>query len=73
MREFYRKYGITSLAVYIDPSSDLVAQLRTVGIPTTVLIDREGREIWRLTGPAEWDAPPSVAAIRKHVEAGGKP
>jgi hypothetical protein len=31
--------------------------LKAIGMPVTLLIDREGREIGRLTGPAEWDGP----------------
>jgi thiol-disulfide isomerase/thioredoxin len=68
VREFFREHGIESLALYIDASGDITGTLRAIGIPTTLLVDREGREIWRMTGPAEWDAPPSVAAIHKHVE-----
>jgi hypothetical protein len=34
------------------------------GVPTTLLIDREGREIGRLIGPAEWDAPDIVEFVR---------
>ncbi len=73
VREFYRKYGIKSLALYIDPSSGITSTLGAIGIPMTLLVDRDGREIWRLGGPAEWDAPQSVAAIRKHVQALARP
>jgi hypothetical protein len=30
-----------------------------------MLIDREGREIARLAGPAEWDSPEAIAIIRE--------
>ena len=30
--------------------------LRAAGLPATLLLDREGREIGRLLGPAEWDS-----------------
>ena len=33
----------------------LASTLRAAGLPATLLIDREGREIGRLLGPAEWD------------------
>jgi hypothetical protein len=29
--------------------------LRAAGLPATLLLDRQGREIGRLLGPAEWD------------------
>ncbi|MCA1971577.1 MAG: TlpA family protein disulfide reductase [Pseudomonadota bacterium] len=73
VREFYLKYGIKSLALYIDPATSITAALGTVGIPTTLLVDQARREVWRKVGPAEWDAPPSVAEIRKHLPAGVKP
>jgi hypothetical protein len=28
---------------------------RVIGLPTTILIDREGRDRGRIVGPAEWD------------------
>ncbi|NMG45427.1 redoxin family protein [Aromatoleum toluvorans] len=73
VREFYLKYGIRSLALYIDPTTSITSTLGTVGIPTTLLVDQAGREVWRKVGPAEWDAPASVAEIRKHLPAGAKP
>lgn len=61
---FYQELGLTALAVYVDDSGKAAQQLRAVGIPTTLLINREGQEVGRLVGPAEWDAPAAVAVIR---------
>src|SRR5207245_5064573 len=50
-------------------SSDLGQALRAlgaVGLPTTLLIDRGGREIGRIMGPAEWDTP-EIAEFLKSV------
>ena len=73
VREFYHQYGMKSLALYVDPSGEAASALGAIGIPTTLLVDRAGREIWRRVGPAEWDAPPSVEAIRKHLVERPKP
>lgn len=70
VREFYREYGIRKLALYIDPSAEVTSTLGAVGIPTTLLVDGDGRERWRRVGPAEWDAPEEVARIREHIQAG---
>ncbi|MBT0960302.1 TlpA family protein disulfide reductase [Denitromonas iodatirespirans] len=70
VRDFYREYGIGRLAIYIDPSTRVTDTLGAVGIPTTVLVDRDGRERWRRVGPAEWDAPEMVEQLREAVEAG---
>ena len=42
--------------------------LKVVGMPTTILIDPDGREIGRLAGPAEWDS----AEAKRLVEASVK-
>lgn len=73
VREFYQQYGIRALALYIDPSTEVTRSLGTVGIPTTLLVDGEGRELWRRVGPAEWDAPAEVAEIRKHLDGRTEP
>jgi hypothetical protein len=33
----------------------VLRQTRALGLPTTLLIDRSGQEIGRVTGPVEWD------------------
>src|SRR3546814_10840649 len=48
-------------------SGKAVRQLNAVGLPTTLLIDRECREIARHVGPAEWDAPRVVAFVRQDL------
>jgi hypothetical protein len=39
-----------------------------LGLPTTLLLDRDGNEIGRLLGPAEWDSSEMVSFIRGYVE-----
>ncbi len=57
IRKFFAEIGVQKLAIYRDSSAKAMRQLGVVGLPTTLLIDREGLEIGRLIGPAEWDAP----------------
>jgi len=67
VRKFYAETGIRNLAIYIDSSGKAPRELGTVGVPSTLLIDREGRELGRLAGAAEWDAPEMVAFIGRIV------
>ncbi len=66
-RKFWSDTGIKSLGLYTD-TSDAQHNLSVVGLPTTLLIDRTGREIGRLIGPAEWASPEAkvllLAAIK---------
>lgn len=64
VRRFYDEIGIRALDLYVDPTTEATGKLRTVGIPTTLLLDREGQERWRKTGPAEWDSPEIVESLR---------
>jgi len=69
VRKFFAEIGIQRLAMYLDSLAKATRQLGAVGLPTTLLIDREGREIARLIGPAEWDSP-EIAALISCVIAG---
>jgi len=55
-RKFLQEAGIGKLALYADPTARMAATLRAAGLPATLLIDRQGREVGRLLGPAEWDS-----------------
>mgnify|MGYP001811706271 CR=1 FL=1 len=59
-KAFFEENNIEHLALYNEKTSRISAKLSVIGMPTTVLIDPQGREVGRLAGPAEWD---STAAI----------
>jgi len=64
---FYREKGLRKLALWLDPRGAASRSLGVRGLPTTVIVDRAGREVARLEGPAEWDAAAMLAAIRRLV------
>lgn len=70
---FYRKTGVDHLALYLDPGSASMQALSLRGLPTTLLIDQEGRELGRVEGAVEWDSPEVVAFLRKHGGRGSGP
>jgi thiol-disulfide isomerase/thioredoxin len=63
VRKFFAEVGIQELATYLDSSGKAMRELGVVGLPTTLIIDREGHEIGRLIGPAEWDAPDMIEFV----------
>lgn len=67
VKEFYLKYQLNNLGIYLDSSGELSSSLNVVGVPTTLLIDPEGREIGRMVGSAEWDSNETVRQIRSHM------
>ena len=68
VRKFYADVGIRNLAIYVDRSGKATRDLGTVGVPATLLIDRDGRELGRLVGPAEWDEPDIVRFLKRFIE-----
>src|SRR5262245_17966634 len=61
--KFLNEVGASALKLYADPSTDALTKLQAVGLPASILIDREGREIGRLLGPAEWNSSDAKALI----------
>ena len=68
VKEFYEELGLQNLAMYVDESGAAQRALNVLGLPTTLLLDRDGNEIGRLLGPAQWDSPEMVSFIRGYVE-----
>ena len=66
-QKFLNEIGVTALKLYSDTTTRSGSALRAVGMPTTILIDAEGREIGRLPGPYEWDAPEAKALIKAEL------
>jgi thiol-disulfide isomerase/thioredoxin len=64
---FLAETGATHLQLYTDPSGKLFSTLKAVGMPTTLIIDRNGKEIARLIGPADWASPEAVAVIEAAI------
>jgi hypothetical protein len=71
-RKFLADTGVERLALYVDPTARMSAELKVVGLPATLLVDAQGREVGRLLGPAEWDSDEAKRLIRAVVERGGQ-
>jgi len=62
---FYRALGLSAVGIYLDPTSAATATLGIEGVPTTLLIGVDGREVGRVAGATEWDSPAMIATIRR--------
>jgi thiol-disulfide isomerase/thioredoxin len=60
---FLGQIGAAKLAPYLDTSMKSGRAWGTIGLPTSILIDRQGREIGRLIGAAEWDRAEALRLI----------
>jgi thiol-disulfide isomerase/thioredoxin len=69
VRRFHEELGLQNLGIYVDSSGAASRALAAPGVPTTLLIDRNGREVARKMGATEWDGLEMVALIRRQIEA----
>ncbi len=67
---FIAKHKLGQLPVFHDPKSRSLLALKILGLPTSVLFDREGRELGRLVGIAEWDSDEAEALIEYYLGRG---
>ena len=54
INRFYASYGIRHLPIFIDQLGNAYSAVNAVGLPTTVVIDKSGRERMRVAGVIDW-------------------
>jgi thiol-disulfide isomerase/thioredoxin len=64
---FFRQHAIGGLPVLLDPHGAAARAFGVEGIPTSIIIDKAGRQQARLEGSADWSSPAAAAAVRKLV------
>ena len=69
IRAFLMQLGL-KLPVLLDVEQDVSRFFMVRGLPTTILIGKDGREVGRAIGPRDWDSPEAVALIRTLAGAG---
>lgn len=67
VKSFFDEIDVRALAIYVDATAEAGTKLGILGVPTTLLLDRTGREIGRVTGPAEWDSPEVIEMIQRFL------
>ena len=65
---FYDSLGLKSLQIFLDEEGSAMRDLRIIGLPTTLLVDEQGREIARKIGPAAWDSADVIAFLRERID-----
>jgi len=69
---FFEEIGVENLPKYLDPRSALARDMAILGLPITLIIDPQGREIARMRGDAEWNGESAYAVLRALLpEVGG--
>lgn len=69
VKPFFDELDLRALHGYVDPSTEALGRLDGIGIPLTLFVDRQGRERWRVLGPAPWDRADVIEFIRRELAA----
>jgi thiol-disulfide isomerase/thioredoxin len=60
---FMEEANVSALGTAFDPKGKLAAAMQVPGLPVTVILDRDGREIARMMGGADWSSPSALAIV----------
>jgi thiol-disulfide isomerase/thioredoxin len=64
---FFKDRKLTHLSPWLDPENALSQHYNTGVLPTTVLYDANGREVWRMIGSHDWSGPRTDAMLADTV------
>jgi thiol-disulfide isomerase/thioredoxin len=63
MAQFFEEIGVDNLPLHRDPRQLLARDMGVLGLPITVILDRDGMEIARLQGDADWSSESAMAIV----------
>ncbi len=65
-RDFYNSVGISTLDIYFDPEFQLVKKFKMRGMPTSILINKDGMEFARVLGEIDFSGKNFLDFIKKN-------
>ena len=66
-RDFFRSIGVASLDIYFDPKFELVKQFKMRGLPTSILIDKNGKEFGRVIGEIDFTDKEFIKLLKNYI------
>jgi thiol-disulfide isomerase/thioredoxin len=64
--KFFAETGVKNLVPYTDADNAVLAAFNNaIALPTTILYDSSGKEVWRIAGGVEWDDVEMAKLLRK--------
>lgn len=64
MKKFFEEIAVDNLPLHADPKMTLARSMGVLGLPVTVILDRDGSEIARLQGDADWNSDSAKSILK---------
>ena len=68
MKKFFKSIGVENLPLYRDPKQKIARDMGVLGLPITVILNKEGHEIARLRGDADWASQNAKDILRALID-----
>lgn len=65
---FFEEAGVTALPKYRDPKQKFAREMGVLGLPISVVLDPDGKEIARLRGDADWHSSSAVVIFEALIQ-----
>ena len=66
-RDFFKSIGVVSLDIYFDPDFKLVKEFKMRGLPTSILIDKDGKEFGRVIGEIDFTNKDFIKILKRYI------
>lgn len=70
IQPFFKAKGFKTIAPFVDPENNLGFSYMTGVMPTTVLYDADGKEVWRMIGGMDWNGSRASALMEETLAKG---
>ena len=65
--DFFKSIGVSILDIYFDPKLKLVKQFKLRGLPTSILIDKNGEEFGRVVGEIDFINKDFIKLLKRYI------
>ena len=66
-QDFFKFLGVLSLDIYFDPELKLVKQFKMRGLPTSILINKNGKEFGRIVGEIDFTDKNFIELLKRYI------
>ncbi len=66
-QDFFKFIDVLSLDIYFDPKLELVKKFKMRGLPTSILIDKDGNEFGRIVGEIDFTDKNFIKILKRYI------